>query len=111
MGHLLGHASTNSAPTRASPRGRKLLYFNQGGRVLERSMFLESLSSNGAIQRMSASNSIMVDRSLVPQITSNGIFLEGKAQYITFKLSNNENLTKVNIYDTRTSNERALMWK
>jgi len=42
MGHLFGHASTNSAPTRASHGGSELLYFNQGGRVLERNLFLES---------------------------------------------------------------------
>jgi len=53
----------------------------------------------------------MVDKSFVPQITSNGILFEGRAQYITFKLSDNENLTMVNIYDIRTSNELALMWK
>jgi hypothetical protein len=39
----------------------------------------------GRSQRMSASTSIMVDKFLVPQITSNGILLEGKAQYITLK--------------------------
>jgi len=60
---------------------------------------------------MNASTSILVDKSLAPQITSNGIFLEGKAQYITLKLSVNENLTIVNIYSVRTSNEQALMWK
>jgi hypothetical protein len=60
---------------------------------------------------MSASTSILVDKSLAPQITSNGIFLKGRAQYITLKLLNNENLTIVNIYDARTSNEQALMWK
>jgi hypothetical protein len=54
---------------------------------------------------MSASTSILVDKSLAPQITSNGIFLEGKAQYITLKLSVNENLTIVNIYSVCTSNE------
>jgi hypothetical protein len=32
-------------------------------------------------------------------------------QFITLKLSDNENLTIVNIYAVRTSNERALMWK
>jgi hypothetical protein len=51
MGHLLGHASTNFSPTRSSPRGSELLYFNQGGRVLERSLFLESWYSNGAIAK------------------------------------------------------------
>jgi hypothetical protein len=51
MGHLLGHASTNFAPTRASPRGSGLPYFNQGGRVLERNLFLESRCPNGAIAK------------------------------------------------------------
>jgi hypothetical protein len=60
---------------------------------------------------MNASTSILVDRSLAPQITSNGIILEGKTQYITLQLSDNENLTIVNIYDVHTSNEWALMCK
>jgi hypothetical protein len=111
MGHLLGHASTNSAPARTSLGGSGLFYFNQRGRVLGRSLFMESRYSNGRSQKMTASTSILVDRSLVPQITSNGILLEGRAQYITLKLSKNENLTIVNIYSARTSNERALMWK
>jgi hypothetical protein len=65
----------------------------------------------GRSQRMSASISILVDRSLAPQITSNGIFLEGRTQYITFKFLVNKNLTIVNIYDIRTFNEQALIWK
>jgi hypothetical protein len=40
---------------------------------------------------MSAGTSILVDRYLALQITSNGIFLEGKVQYITLKLLDNEN--------------------
>jgi hypothetical protein len=111
MAHLLGHASTNSIPTIASPRGSKSLYFNQGGRVLERSLFLESRYPNGAIAKDESGTSILMDRSLGPQITFNSIFLEGRAQYITFKLSNNKNLTIFNIYNICTSNEQALMWK
>jgi hypothetical protein len=60
---------------------------------------------------LNAGTSILVDRSLAPQITSNGIFPEGKAQFITLQLSDNKNLTIVNIYTARTSNEQALMWK
>jgi hypothetical protein len=52
-----------------------------------------------------------MDKSLVPQITFNGILIKGIAQYITLKLSNNENLTIVNIYSVHTSNEHALIWK
>jgi len=51
MGHFLSHASTNSAPARASFDGSRLPYFNQGGRVLERSLFLESWYPNGAITK------------------------------------------------------------
>ncbi len=65
----------------------------------------------GRLQRMIAGTSILVDRSLVPQITSNGILLDKRTQYITLKLSYNENLTIANIYGVRTCNERALMWK
>jgi hypothetical protein len=43
--------------------------------------------------------------------TSNSILLEGRAQFITLKLSNNINLTIVNIYVAHTFNEWALMWK
>jgi endonuclease/exonuclease/phosphatase family metal-dependent hydrolase len=65
----------------------------------------------GHSQRLSAGTSILVDRSLAPQITSNGIFLEGRVQFITLEFPNNGNLTVVNIYVARTSNKRALMWK
>jgi hypothetical protein len=51
MGHLLGHASINFSPLRASPGGSGLPYFNQGGRVLERNLFLESQYSNGVIAK------------------------------------------------------------
>jgi hypothetical protein len=65
----------------------------------------------GRLQRMSLSTSILVDKPFTPQITSNGILLEGRTQYITLKLLNNKNLTIVNIYSARTSNEPTLMWK
>jgi hypothetical protein len=65
----------------------------------------------GCSQRLSAGTSILVDRYLSPQITSNDILLEGRAQFITLKLLDNKNLTIINIYVACTSNERALMWK
>ncbi len=65
----------------------------------------------GCLQRLSACTFILVDRSLTPQITSNNIFLEGKIQFITFQFLDNGNLTIVNIYFVRTSNEKAFMWK
>jgi hypothetical protein len=49
---------------------------------------------------------MLVDISL-----SNGILLEGIAQFITLKFSDNRNLTIVNKYAARTFNERVLMWK
>jgi hypothetical protein len=52
----------------------------------------------GHSQRLNAGTSILVDRSLAPQITSNDILLEGKTQFITFEFPNNKNLTIVNIY-------------
>jgi hypothetical protein len=60
---------------------------------------------------MSVGTSILVHGSLAPQITSNGILLKGRAQYITLQLSDDGNFTIFNIYGTRTSNERTLMWK
>lgn len=65
----------------------------------------------GRSQRLSVGTSIVVDRSFAPQITSNGILLEGRVQFITFQLLDNENLTIINIYDAHTSNERAQMWR
>jgi len=65
----------------------------------------------GRSQRLNVGTFILVERSLTPQITSNSILLEGRTQFITVKLSNNENLTTVNIYIAHTSNEWALMWK
>jgi hypothetical protein len=52
----------------------------------------------GRSQRMSVGISIMVDRSLAPQITSNNIILEGRIQFITFEFPDNGNLTIINIY-------------
>ncbi|CAK9226139.1 unnamed protein product [Sphagnum troendelagicum] len=111
MGHLLGHASTDSALTRTSPGGSGLPYFNQGDRILEWNLFLESRYSNGAITKDECKYLNSSDNSFVPQITSNGIVFEGRAQYITLKFLDNENFTIANIYGTRTSNEWALMWK
>ncbi len=59
----------------------------------------------GRSQRLSVGTSIMVDRSLAPQITSNNIFMEGRTQFITLKFLDNGNLTIVNIYFAHTSNE------
>ncbi len=60
---------------------------------------------------MIVGTSILVDSNLVPQITSNGILLDRRIQFIILKLSYNENVTIANIYGARTYNERALMWK
>jgi hypothetical protein len=58
-----------------------LPYFNQGDRVLEWNLFLESQYSNGAIAKDECKYLNFGDNSFVPQITSNGIFPEGRAQY------------------------------
>ncbi len=70
MGHLLGHASTDFTPARASLGGNGLLYFNQGDRVLEWNLFLESRYSNGVIAKDERKYFNSGDNSLVPQITS-----------------------------------------
>jgi len=51
MGHLLGQSSIDSTLARTSLGGSGLPYFNKGGRVLERSLFLESRYSNGVIAK------------------------------------------------------------
>ncbi len=65
----------------------------------------------GHSQRMSTGTSILVDRFIAPLIIANDILLEGRAQFITFHIPNNENLTIINVYAARSSNERVLMWK
>jgi endonuclease/exonuclease/phosphatase family metal-dependent hydrolase len=60
---------------------------------------------------MSAGTSILVDRSLAPLISANGILLEGRAQYITLQTLGTGTLTIINVYAACFSNERALMWK
>jgi hypothetical protein len=65
----------------------------------------------GHSQRLNVGTSILVDKSLTPQITSNDTLLEGRAQFITLEFPDNGNLSIVNIYATRTLNERVLMWK
>jgi hypothetical protein len=47
-----------------------LLYFNQGDRVLEWNLFLESRYSNGVIAKDERKYFNSGDNSLVPQITS-----------------------------------------
>jgi exonuclease III len=60
---------------------------------------------------MSASTSILIDRSFAPLISANGILVKGKAQFITLQISGNENLTIINVYAACSSNERTSMWK
>jgi hypothetical protein len=60
---------------------------------------------------MSAGTSILVDKSLAPLISVNGILLEGRAQYITLQILGTGTLTIINVYAAYSSNERASMWK
>jgi hypothetical protein len=60
---------------------------------------------------MNAGTSILINRSLAPLIRANGIFLEGRAQFITFQIPGNGNLTIINVYAAYSSNKRVLMWK
>jgi hypothetical protein len=55
--------------------------------------------------------SILIDRSLAPLISANGILLEGKAQFITLQIPGNGNLIIINVYAASSSKEKALMWK
>jgi len=60
---------------------------------------------------MSASTSILIDRSLAPLINANDILLKGRAQFITLQIPNNRNLTIINVYAACSSNKKASMWK
>jgi exonuclease III len=60
---------------------------------------------------MSAGTSILINISLAPLISANGILLEGKAQFITLQIPSNKNLIIINVYAACSSNERTLMWK
>jgi hypothetical protein len=60
---------------------------------------------------MSVNTSSLIDRSLAPLISANDILLEGRAQFITFQIMGNGNLTIINIYVACSSNERASMCK
>jgi hypothetical protein len=60
---------------------------------------------------MSANTSILVDTSLAPLISANGILLEGKAQFITLQILDTSTLTIINVYATCSSNKRTSMWK
>jgi hypothetical protein len=52
----------------------------------------------GCSQRMNASTSIPIDKSLSSLINANDIFLGGKVQFINLQILGNENLTIINIY-------------
>jgi exonuclease III len=58
---------------------------------------------------MSAGTSILVNRIIAPQISTNGIFLEGRAQFITIHFPNNGSLTIINIYVAKSSNKKMSM--
>jgi exonuclease III len=41
----------------------------------------------------------------------NDILMEGRAQFITIQVPDNGNMTIINVYATRSSNENTSMWK
>ncbi len=65
----------------------------------------------GCSQRINAGTFILVDRMIAPLVKESRILIEGRAQYITLHLPDNGSLTIVNIYATRSSNDRALIRK
>lgn len=65
----------------------------------------------GCLQRTNTGMAILVDRMITPLVKKNGILLEGRAQYITLQLIDNDSLTIINVYVARSSNDRAPMWK
>jgi endonuclease/exonuclease/phosphatase family metal-dependent hydrolase len=65
----------------------------------------------GRSQKTNAKTSILVNRTIAPQVNANDILLEGRAQYITIQLPSNGSLIIVNIYENRSSKERAPMWR
>jgi hypothetical protein len=46
-----------------------------------------------------------------PFIKENGILSDGRAQYITLHLPNNNELTITNVYAARSSKDRTPLWK
>jgi hypothetical protein len=60
---------------------------------------------------MSVGTSMLIDRSLAPLISANGILLEGRAQFITLQIPSNGNLIIINVYAACSSKERVSMWK
>jgi hypothetical protein len=111
MDHLLNHTPLNSTPIRTPPGKAECLTSTKGIKFWKGTSFWNHGIPMGRLQRLNACTSILVDRSIFPQITSNNIFLEGRVQFITLQLLNNGNMTIVNIYIARTSNTRVLMWK
>ncbi len=111
MDHLLSHTPSNSTPTKTPPREAECLTSTKGIEFWKGTSFWNHGIPMGRLQRLSACTSILVDKFLVPQMTSNDILLEGRAQFITLQLLDNGNLTIVNIYAVRTSNAKVLMWK
>jgi hypothetical protein len=65
----------------------------------------------GTSQRTSAGTAILVDRMTAPLIKANGIFVEGRAQYVTLHLPDNFELSIINTYAPRASRDRAPLWK
>jgi endonuclease/exonuclease/phosphatase family metal-dependent hydrolase len=65
----------------------------------------------GTSQRTSVGTAILLDRTTAPLVVESGIFVEGRAQFVKLQATDEVTLTVINVYATRTSRERAPLWK
>jgi endonuclease/exonuclease/phosphatase family metal-dependent hydrolase len=65
----------------------------------------------GTSQRTSAGTAILLDRTIAPLVVDNGIFVEGRAQFVKLQAIDGVTLTVINVYAARTSRERVPLWK
>jgi hypothetical protein len=64
----------------------------------------------GTSQRTCAGTAILLDRTIAPLVDDNGILVEGRAQFVKLQATDGVTLTVINVYVTRTSREKELLY-
>jgi hypothetical protein len=65
----------------------------------------------GRSQRWSVSTAILIAPKSTSLILKHGIIMQGRAQYVIFKILDQETFSVINVYAAQTSNESVVLWK
>ncbi len=65
----------------------------------------------GSLQRWSVSTTILMAPKSTPLILKHVIIMQGLAQYVFFKILDQDMFSVINVYAAQTSNESVVLWK